>query len=538
MKRTSGKSALRLLEEATHVLRSAPAGTIAVYYAGTVPFVLGLLYFWTDMSRNPLAGSHVAEMALGLALLFLAMKLCHARFAALLRAQFAHKPPTEWELRHYGSLLVQQSLLHSTGLFVLPLCLVFVPLFGLVYSFYQNVTVLADPSEGSFALARRAWRHTVLWLRPQYLVLSLTFLFGFFVFLNLLAAVLWLPGILKMFFDLETPFSRSTFALLNSTSIAAVCFLVYLCVDPLIKAIYAVRGFYADSVASGEDLKADLQQFSPGSRRFVATVILATLLTLPGAAAPRSTQDAPDTRIPPAELDQKIEEVIRQPQYAWRMPRSRVPQTETEEGFLSRFFSGTARFIGRALQSASRWIGSIFERIFGGQRAPAPGTGFGSLATSLPYILLVLAIAGLGYLLFRLRRKATEPEPVVATEAMPHVPDIRDENVGADQLPEDGWARLALELLNQGELRLAMRAGYLASLAHLAKRNLIGLARFKSNREYERELRRRAHAFPELVSTFGENLTVFERIWYGTHPASRETVTGFINSLDRLRKDA
>jgi len=53
------------------------------------------------------------------------------------------------------------------------------------------------------------------------------------------------------------------------------------------------------------------------------------------------------------------------------------------------------------------------------------------------------------------------------SEAIFPVPDLADENIRADQLPEDGWTKLARELLERGEFRLAMRAFYLASLAHL-----------------------------------------------------------------------
>jgi hypothetical protein len=121
-----------------------------------------------------------------------------------------------------------------------------------------------------------------------------------------------------------------------------------------------------------------------------------------------------------------------------------------------------------------------------------------------------------------------------ATPLQP-APDLTDENVGADQLPEDGWTRLARELLERGEFRLALRAFYLASLAHLAGRNLITLARFKSNREYQNELQRRSHALAELLPPFTENLGSFERIWYGTHPASLESVTHFAANVERMK---
>jgi len=96
-------------------------------------------------------------------------------------------------------------------------------------------------------------------------------------------------------------------------------------------------------------------------------------------------------------------------------------------------------------------------------------------------------------------------------------------NLGAEQLPEDGWTKLARELLERGELRLALRAFYLASLARLAERNLISLAKFKSNRDYEQELRRRGHSFPDMLALFSENVGVFDRIWLW--PASDQTLS-------------
>src|SRR6516164_4848417 len=52
-RRQQGKVSLELFEEAFHLVRSAPSVALASYYLGTLPFVLGLLWFWTDMSRSP-----------------------------------------------------------------------------------------------------------------------------------------------------------------------------------------------------------------------------------------------------------------------------------------------------------------------------------------------------------------------------------------------------------------------------------------------------------------------------------------------------
>ena len=80
-RRQQCKGSFDLIEEATHRLRTAPAATLAVYYLGAIPFVLGLLYFWADMSRSPFAGQHLVDSALGLAALFLWMKFWQVIFA-------------------------------------------------------------------------------------------------------------------------------------------------------------------------------------------------------------------------------------------------------------------------------------------------------------------------------------------------------------------------------------------------------------------------------------------------------------------------
>ena len=118
---------------------------------------------------------------------------------------------------------------------------------------------------------------------------------------------------------------------------------------------------------------------------------------------------------------------------------------------------------------------------------------------------------------------------------MASVPDIADENVIASQLPEDDWLRLARELMGRGELRLALRALYLAGLAHLAQREMIRVAKFKSNRDYEQELRRRARALPELQAAFAENVGIFDRVWYGLHEVTQEALQRFQINLEKIK---
>ena len=59
------QSAIRIIEEAVQLLRAGPGRLLAGYYLGSVPFVLGLMYFWADMSRSASAGPGRAALASG-----------------------------------------------------------------------------------------------------------------------------------------------------------------------------------------------------------------------------------------------------------------------------------------------------------------------------------------------------------------------------------------------------------------------------------------------------------------------------------------
>jgi hypothetical protein len=99
---------------------------------------------------------------------------------------------------------------------------------------------------------------------------------------------------------------------------------------------------------------------------------------------------------------------------------------------------------------------------------------------------------------------------------------LRKEDVSAALLPEEEWLAMSRDFAARGEWRLAMRAMYLSALAGLARREMLSLARGKSNREYARELSRKAHQHPEMLEPFQGLMHDFERVWYGCHPADAQ----------------
>jgi len=70
---------------------------------------------------------------------------------------------------------------------------------------------------------------------------------------------------------------------------------------------------------------------------------------------------------------------------------------------------------------------------------------------------------------------------------------------------------------NGGDLRGAIRKGYIALLCDLADRKVIGLARNKTNRDYLRDVRQRSSLFDRMRRATGS----FERYWYGLQPPSK-----------------
>ena len=546
-RRQQGKGSFDLIEEATHRLRTAPVATLAVYYLGAIPFVLGLLYFWADMSRSPFAGQHLADSALGMAALFLWMKFWQVIFARRLRAYVAAGPPPRWTIRRWGRILLTQAIVQPSGLFVLPLSLVPMLPAAWVYAFYQNVTALDDGGPaGTSPLLKKSWKQAMLWPRQNHIVLAIMSGFGFYVFLNWAVTGLVLPHLIKMLVGVESVFTKSTFSMLNTTFFAGMLGLTYLCVDPILKTVYVLRCFYGEALESGEDLRAELNSVAVASQPLAALVVLllGLLCASPARAADTpapATSPAPapvSLAVPPAELDRAISRIIHEDKYTWRIPREKIAGPESEKGMIARFLEKAGDMIRKWLRAARDWLADILEKLFR-RRYPdsgSGGSGYGWIEALqiLLYGLVAAVLAALAVLLYRVWRDRRSPA-VIASEPIQPAPDIHDENVGADQLPEDGWTKLARELLERGELRLALRAFYFASLAHLAARNLISIARFKSNRDYERELRRRGHSFPDLLSVFGDNLVSFERIWYGLHDVNRELVDRFAAAVERMK---
>lgn len=534
MKKTdAGKPTLDLIEEAVHLLRTSSSSVIIPYFVGSLPFILGLLYFLADMSRSAFAEDHLFESSLALAMLFLWMKAWQSVFALRLKARVAGIEPPALNFRRILRLFVVQTILQPLGLILIPLALALTVPFGWIFALFQNITVFGDGETSEPGVVfNRSWKQAKLWVGQNHVMLTFLALIGMVVFADLAAMLLTVPELLKMLFGVETIFTISGYALMNTTFLGILCGISYVCLDPLVKALYVLRCFYGEAVQSGEDLKAELKRYDVQSvaRRIATAILLAAVLS--GCVSPVFAANSASA----GKLDESISKVIRKPEYQWRLPREKAKHNPDDSflgRYLEKFVQYTVDMFRKVLdlwERFQRWLRDWWPHPTGDIREPgAPGKINMRMMLILTGVILVL----LGIIFWQIKRR--RKQPVVQATAIAAIPDLTAEDVDPDMLAEDGWQALARDLLERGELRLALRALYLAALSFLADREMISIARFKSNRDYLNELKRRAHERASLQNVFQENVALFERSWYGEHEVTREIFNLFDNNTQRIR---
>jgi hypothetical protein len=535
--REKGIGAVELLEQATALLRQAPLDTLACYYLGTVPFMLVLLWFWADMSRSADADQRLAGGALALSILFIWMKVWQSRFSGRLLMQLggaAELPSIT------GSVMVQGGL-QPWAFIILPLAgLVTLP-FGWCYAFFQNITVLGGPDWRT--VQRKARQLALLWPGQNHLLLALLLLIFLVLFANIAVGVYFLPHLLKSLFGIETIFTLSNRMLLNSTFWAAIVVLTQLCLDPLVKACYVLRCHYGESLSSGADLRAQIKTVAERATLPVLLVVfsLVTCGSQPAFAAAPVVEPQQQLQQRAARLDRSVEQVIKDPRFAWRLPRE---HHQLEKRELPGFMQSIITWVQDTAVTVGGWIKDVIKWVV--KKLPKPsfsggkhnwGGNFSDIALLLMYLLLALLLCFGAIFAWRRLRRTPKPEAELPMHTLQMTPDLHDESVIASELTEERWLALARELLEKGELRLGLRALYLATLAALADAKLVVIARCKTNHDYERELLRFSHAMPRLSEAFSLNLRIFEAAWYGMHLPDDETVRSYLDNHRRITSD-
>jgi hypothetical protein len=158
--------------------------------------------------------------------------------------------------------------------------------------------------------------------------------------------------------------------------------------------------------------------------------------------------------------------------------------------------------------------------------------GFQSLSFGLQMLLYAVVLGFIAFLIyrfapffaekFRRREKEEKGERVILGEKL-----SADED--AQTLFDEAEA-----LAREGNLRGAIRKGYIALLCELSDRKIIGLAQHKTNRDYLRDVRKKRPLYENM-----NGLTVsFERHWYGFETADEGDWQEFKQTYQRAVSEA
>ena len=175
-------------------------------------------------------------------------------------------------------------------------------------------------------------------------------------------------------------------------------------------------------------------------------------------------------------------------------------------------------------RTISEWFDKLFPRP---SISPSAGEGFKSFSVVLQGFLYALLIGALGFAVYRFApffiARFGSREKGGATERV-----ILGERLAADETAQNLFAE-AEKLARAGDLRGAIRQGYIALLCDLSDRRLIQLSRHKTNRDYLRDVRQQH----ELHRKMSDLTADYERHWYGFEQADATAWDEFKSGCQR-----
>ena len=240
--------------------------------------------------------------------------------------------------------------------------------------------------------------------------------------------------------------------------------------------------------------------------------ILLSLEERLAAAAEQLRQLENDTSLSMSkdESKRKIAEILRRPEF-------QPPEAAGESLFQ------------RWIREFTEWLARVFPRA---PILPETPSGAGALRNGLLIVLFALVLGIIGYLVYRFapmisyrRRRGPRErreDKVILGERVSGEISARDLFNDADMLAR------------QGDLRGAIRKGYISLLCDLSDRKLLRLARHKTNRDYLKDVKGHSLLFEKMTGLTSS----FERNWYGVRTVDRADWEEFRFTYDEALRNA
>jgi Domain of unknown function (DUF4129) len=213
---------------------------------------------------------------------------------------------------------------------------------------------------------------------------------------------------------------------------------------------------------------------------------------------------------------QKLEEILNRPEF-----KKAPPEKEEKEK------SAFEKWKEEMLAKLAEYLMSLMPK----DSIPnANPQGMQGVATFLQVLVVTIAVAIIGYLIYRFLPYFAKLRPKVKKKRKTRV--ILGETILADQDSSDVFAEAEL-LAKSGDTRGAVRKGYIAVLCSLGDRKIIGLAQHKTNRDYLFDLRKRNGILPTM-KTLTQS---FERHWYGFDSVSESDWQEFRTKYQKVANE-
>lgn len=203
---------------------------------------------------------------------------------------------------------------------------------------------------------------------------------------------------------------------------------------------------------------------------------------------------------------QKLAEILRREEY-----QKPTPQDES--------------MVQRLVREFLEWLEGLFR--FSAPNPSATPADLSALGAVLKVVIIGVLIVVIGFILYKVL-------PLIAPRAgRVKKKKSKDRVILGERIAEDETALDLLaeadKLAREGNLRGAIRKGYIALLCELSDRKILGLARHKTNRDYLRDVRSRGDLHPRMkVIT-----DTFERHWYGFQESDERDWSQFRNDYEQ-----
>lgn len=547
-------SSLEALERGFALYRSTFGREAWRYYIGATPLVLFSIPIWVINGQIRISDEALLMEAALLAVAYLFRVWMVGSYMQHVRERAFSTPtlnPAGATARTaaMGRLLFWKIMLSAAALTTLPT----VAGGSWFYSACQFASLEAQEDGGE--------RHSLIgcltlssqWFGGGLLLFLMLFPLWIAVWLNGLILAIMLPQFLHSIFGVNTLLSTpmGMYALIESSAFWLSLFVgAWLALDPIVKCTFVVAYQHLRSRREGDDLRgllANLPREQQRKARMIASnvtsgvvakgalFVLATILaaSLVGAARAeqvtpsQSTSEAPDStrEVRVHKLRAALDHESQRTVYRWH-----DAEHPSQPTWFDKLLAKVGHIIADAWSRLLDFLSKLWPR--GWHLSPGSAGGSGWQLKDVRFwitLVLILTLAAGGVLLWLRRRRESELLSIPLSVAP--LLDLND-SAAAIEHSENEWFALASQLEGQGELRFALRAAYLGLLAGLAQREWLTIRGDRTNREYLNEFTRRWRRRPqaavearaEIPEKLRGSLRQFDRVWYGLHAVTAESV--------------